>query len=159
MKQNKFNPASIINYWKTFNKYPMGKWLFSKIAGWAIPYTGSVNPRVELIEPGKVIVKLKDQRKVRNHLNSIHAIALANIGEFTSGLVLFSKAPENAIAIITKLEVEYLKKARGDLTAHAELLEGNYQNDMENVIKVEIKNTNNDIVTISTATWRIRRIE
>lgn len=150
------DPTSMIEHWNFFEKMPMGKCIFSKLVGWAIPYTGSVSPRIKRIAPGDIEIILRDRRKIRNHLNSVHAIALANIGEFASGLALFSKAPKGAIAIITKLEIDYLKKARGDLLAHAQFAGGIFQNNSEFIIKTEIKDGANEIVAVTHATWRIR---
>ena len=62
------------------------------------------------------------RRAVRNHLKSIHAIALANLGEFTTGLSLISLLDNKSNAILTKIEVVYLKKARGTLVSESNIV-------------------------------------
>lgn len=150
------DPTSIIYLWHCFQKWPAGKWLFSKLIGCLIPYTGSISPLVKSINPGDVFIEIRDRRSIRNHLKSIHAIALANAGEFASGLALFSRAPKNMAAIIVKLDITYLKKARGNLVAHATLAETVFQNDTDIVITTNINNAENETVAMTQATWRIR---
>ena len=45
-------------------------------------------------------VVLKDKRAIRNHLDCIHAIALANLGELASGLALLSIIEPSLKAIV-----------------------------------------------------------
>ena len=56
-------------------------------------------------------------RAIRNHLSSVHAIALANLGELAGNLALACALPDDGRFIVTKLAIEYKKKARGRITA------------------------------------------
>jgi acyl-coenzyme A thioesterase PaaI-like protein len=85
-----------------------------------VPYTGTIRPIIQEISPGRASVILRDRRVLRNHLNSIHAIALANVGELASGLALIAALPKSTKGIVTRLEIDYHKKARGQLIAVGE---------------------------------------
>jgi acyl-coenzyme A thioesterase PaaI-like protein len=150
------NPTHVRSAWQAFQKIPFGKKLFSRIMGWIIPYTGKMSACVQKIEPGFAEVQLKDRRKVRNHLNSVHAIALANMGEFCCGLALFSRSPANAQAILVNLGCTYLKKARGLLTATSHFGVTEFKTDMEYPLRAEIKDSNQNLVAIVNTTWKIR---
>ena len=143
--------------WTKLKNIPGGNIIFSSLASKYIPYTGSISPLVLSIESGQARVLLKDKRAVRNHLNCIHAIALANVGEFSTGLCLISQLPESAMAILTRIEIEYLKKARGDLVSEAIYQYQNAQQENEDhKITANILNASNEIVTKVHATWRVR---
>lgn len=105
---NRLNSAA-----KFLRNVPGGYWLLSRLIGLAVPYTGSMGANVVHLETGSAVVSLTDRRKVRNHLNSIHALALGNLGELTANLALITLCPPHGRFIVTKLETEYLKKGRG----------------------------------------------
>ena len=107
------------------------------------------------LEPGHAIVNLHDRRGVRNHLKSIHAIALANLAEFTTGLATLSGMPPKTRAILTGLEIEYHKKARG--TLKAECISETPAATETQSLKVETKifDAEGDCVATGMATWLI----
>ncbi|MES9988574.1 MAG: hotdog fold domain-containing protein [Candidatus Thiodiazotropha endolucinida] len=112
--------ARVVSLWRRFGNNALGRRIYSLLFGRLVPYTGTIRPVIEEISPGRARVTLRDRRVLRNHLNSIHAIALANVGELASGLALIASMPESTKGIVTRLEIDYLKKARGDLTAIGE---------------------------------------
>ena len=120
MAQTQESPgAQLQTLWMRLSPFPGGRWIFSKILGWKIPYTGGLGATIVTLEPGHVKVQLRERRSVRNHLQSIHAIALANLGELTTGLALVGALPESIRGILVGLNVSYTKKARGTIDSEA----------------------------------------
>jgi acyl-coenzyme A thioesterase PaaI-like protein len=103
--------------WARFKDLPGGKWLFSRLFGFTVPYAGSVRPLIHVLQSGRAVISMDDRRSVRNHLRSIHAIALANLAEMTTGLALGFGLPDGMRTILVRVECEFLKKARGRITA------------------------------------------
>lgn len=110
----------VVTLWRKYGKTALGRRFYSFLFGRLVPYTGTIRPHIDEIEPGHARILLNDRRRVRNHLHSIHAIALANLGELASGLAMIAALPDRSRAIVTSLEIEYLKKARGTLEAIGE---------------------------------------
>ncbi len=115
MTANSANPVRRL--WDRFARVPGGDRAFSILLGRMAPYTGSIRPVVRELGDGYSRVEMKDRRGVRNHLDSIHAIALANLAEVASGLALMYSLPAESRAILVEISIGYSKKARGVLTA------------------------------------------
>lgn len=150
--------ARMMRTWRIMETLPAGKWLFSRLLGFFAPYSGTIGANIIKLNPGHVIFALRDRRKVRNHLRSIHAIALANLGEVTSGLALMSALPRGARGIVTGLSMEYLKKARGRLFAECRCTPPQLTDMSEDIafdVTAEIRDAEKDIVARATVTWRL----
>ncbi|MDH5217459.1 MAG: DUF4442 domain-containing protein [Gammaproteobacteria bacterium] len=145
--------------WNLLSRFPGGKWIFSKIVGRTAPYSGSIGARILDMKPGLVHVGLRDRKAVRNHLNSIHAIALANLGEIASGLAVICSLPPNVRGIVTNIQIEYKKKARGYLIAEGRASVSQINGDTDLQVSAEIKDQDSDIVAIVTVDWRLGVIE
>jgi len=96
-----------------------GRWLYSQLICLRAPYFGSIAPRVEKLERGLCIVRMRDRRAVRNHIGTVHAIALCNMAELAAGLVTDATLPDSMRWIPKGMSVRYLNKAVGTMTATA----------------------------------------
>ena len=150
-----FDPADVLRYWRKLTPLPGGRWLFSALLGRGVRYTGSIRPRVQVLAPGRAVVTMADRAAVRNHLRSIHAVALANLAEVSSGLALLSGLPPTARAILTGLSVDYLKKARGTLSSECRIEPLTDTNPRELILESVIRDADGDVVARGHATWKI----
>jgi acyl-coenzyme A thioesterase PaaI-like protein len=98
---------------------------------------------------------MQDRRAVRNHVSSVHAIALANLGEVSTGLALMSGLPENARAIITQLSLEYLKKARGQIIAECDCTPPATSERQEIDVFSELRDEQGTLVARARARWLV----
>ncbi len=153
--------ARLLRYWRRLRPVPGGRRLFSWIVGRAAPYTGSIRPGIVELEPGRCVVVMRDRRRLRNHLRSIHAIALANLGEVASGLALVTALPDGVRGIPTALRVDYRKKARGRLeaTGTADPPTPPTGEDVEHDVGASIRDAEGDVVAEIRVTWRIGRAQ
>lgn len=106
--------------WDLLAGVPGGKAVFSRLVGRMAPYTGSIHAQVTVLREGYAEVQMADRKAVRNHLDSVHAIALANLAELAGNVALAYSLPDDARFIVSGMEIEYLKKARGTITAVGE---------------------------------------
>lgn len=106
--------------WNLLAGVPGGKLLFSRMIGRMAPYTGTINARITALRPGFCQAELADRKQVRNHLRCIHAIALANLAELAGNAALGYSLPDDARFIPAGFEIQWIKKARGTITATSE---------------------------------------
>jgi len=139
--------------WQLLSGRPGGRWLFSKGLGRVAPYTGTLGARVQLLEPGRCTVLLADRHRVRNHLRSVHAMALANLGELATGLALMNSLPDGTRGILTGFRIDYLKKARGRLLAECRCAVPPDNSRREYELTGEIRDRDEEVVAVVHARW------
>ncbi len=150
---------ALLRHWRRLSRLPAGRWVFNRLLGRLVPYTGSIHPEVETLEPGHTVVAMADRHAIRNHLRSIHAIALANLGEVASGLAMLSGLPPGIRSIVTRLTITYEKKARGRLIAEARVTIPEVAALVEYDVVARIRDQAGDQVAEVTVTWRLERVD
>lgn len=155
MARNDALGSAILAHWRRLSGLPGGRWLFSKLLGWMAPYSGSVSPAVLLLEPGHARVRIDERRALRQHLGSVHAIALMNVAELASGLAMLGALPSTMRGIVITIAITYSKKARGRLIAESrcevppDLAPGEYD------FVSEVRDAEGDVVATATVTWKL----
>jgi len=96
-------------------------WLLSALFGRTIKFAGTAAVQVEQLDFQKARLKLANRRKVQNHIGSVHAAATALLGESASGFLLGMHVPDDKIPLLKSMQIQYLKRSTGALTAQAQL--------------------------------------
>lgn len=158
MSQNNESPGEkILATWKKLKDKPFGKKLFSRGVGKIAPYTGTIKAVITDLTPGHCQSFLKERSKNKNHLKSIHAVALINLGEMTSGLAVLSGLTNQVRGIVTKMDMEYLKKSKGDLTAECICQIPKVEDNLNYVVTTNIMDASGEVVAVGSFYWLLSR--
>lgn len=141
--------------WRMLSPWPGGRWLFSTIVGRTAPYTGTIGARIVELRPGFVRAQMRDRRIVRNHLKSVHAVALVNLAEVASGLAMLTGLPPTLRAIVVGLSIDYVKKARGMLTAESTVVLPEITDSREIQVHATVRDAGGDEVARATVRWLV----
>lgn len=146
--------SSVLARWHMLGRLPFGRWLFSKLIGAVVPYAASIDARVALLEEGRAQVRLRDRRAVRNHLKSIHAVALTNLAELAANLALMTREHSNSRWIVTGMETRFVKKARGPITAETFVPPVDWSSPGELIGSVTLRDAANEVVMTASQHWK-----
>ena len=98
----------------------VGKRIFSFAFGQVAPYFASVRPQFVTIRPNYAELTIKKRRAVKNHIGTVHAIAVCNGLEAAMGALAEASIPKDKRWIPKGMEVAYLAKSSSDLRCIAE---------------------------------------
>lgn len=144
---------------------PFGKEVFTGVVACLNPYCSSISPRFEKLEITNNIaiaeVSMSQYYWLTNPYNSIHACALAGLGELSSGICIFSSLQlnQNLHGIPIKIEMEYYKKARGIITAKTQIDLSILQPNKIIKFESDIVNQQNEVVAKCVVIWNMKEIQ
>lgn len=111
----------------------MQRTFWTKLFGRIVPMVGTAKIRYMEVSREKVVVKIDNHKDMQNHIKGVHAAATALLAETATGFVTGLNVPDDRILLIKTLHVDYVKVAKGALTATATLSDA--QRDM--IINIE----------------------
>ncbi|WKE65005.1 DUF4442 domain-containing protein [Gallaecimonas kandeliae] len=95
----------------------------SRLFNGAVKFAGTAGIRITQADFGEARMVLRNKGKVQNHIKGVHAAATALLGESVTGLVFGLNVPDNRLPLLKAMEVNYLRRAKGSLSAVATLTE------------------------------------
>ena len=113
--------SQVLSLWHKTKGIPVvGPRLFSFAFGQKAPYFASIRPRFTVVEPNHTELVIPKRRRVKNHIGTVHAIALCNGLEAAMGALAEVSIPADKRWIPKGMEVTYTAKASSDITCVAE---------------------------------------
>ena len=139
--------SQALHLFRRFGSSAPGRWLVSRAVCFRAPYFASIAPTIEVLEPGRCVVRIRDRHRVHNHIGTVHAIALCNMAELAGGLATDATTPDAMRWIPKGMTVRYLNKATGPMTATARvpaIVEAASGSEMHAL--VEVRNAADEVV-------------
>lgn len=141
---------------QTLGTSPPALWILSQAVCIAAPYFRSIRPRFTVVEPGHVEAFVRKRRRVTNHIQTVHAIAMCNMAELVGGTCTDLLVPGHLRWIPVGMEVAYVALAKTDLTATCQVEDpAAFQEPGDVVAPVVVRDTSGKTVFEAAITMRI----
>jgi acyl-coenzyme A thioesterase PaaI-like protein len=118
---SKSNPLrSFVN---KVNGYPpwLSRWLMTLVFRHKVKLAGTTGIEVLYTDGKTATYRQKNRRKAQNHIGSVHAAAMALLAESCTGFIVGINLPGDKLPLIKTMNLNYVKRATGDMTAVATL--------------------------------------
>lgn len=146
--------SRLVSVFRVLDRMPLGRSVFAQGYKLAAPYFLTIPAKVESIEPGEARARMRPVPWTRNHLGTVHAIALCNLAELSMGAVAEATVPRTHRWIPRGMTVAYLARAKGTMHATATLAQPvGAPEGAEHPVQVSVRD--DDGVEVFTATIRI----
>jgi acyl-coenzyme A thioesterase PaaI-like protein len=104
-----------------FDGYPVGlrRFLITWAFGGTVHFVRTAGVRFQELGEERAVLTLANRRRVQNHIGTVHAAAVALVGETATGAVFGMSVPDDKLPILKSMRVNYIKKSQGALRAEA----------------------------------------
>lgn len=133
---------------------------------YGIPFNKPHGFKLLSLNSEECLMKVPFKRANKNHLGTVHACAIAALGEFPAGLLLIKNfSPARHRVVMTKLEVEYLKHGTQSLSSKVRFLPETFKRACEELskagsanieMKSEITNQKGQVTALVSTTWQLK---
>ena len=96
-------------------------WFRSVVMRRAVPFTGTAGLDFIQMSPSLVEIGIRNEKKVQNHIGSIHASAMNLLAETATGMVVGMNVRDDCIPLAKELKMAFKKRATGAMRAVATL--------------------------------------
>jgi acyl-coenzyme A thioesterase PaaI-like protein len=86
-----------------------------------VRFAGTGSVRFDTLTEERSVLILRNRKKVQNHIGGVHAAAMALLAESATGAVFGMNVPDSHVPLLKSMQVDYVKRAQGDLRAEASL--------------------------------------
>lgn len=145
------------NFWLGILNY--GLWF-------KIPFNKPHRLRVIALNENSITVKIPYIRKNLNHLNGIHACALATASEYACGFLLISRLSADKYRLIMRsMHVDYTKQGKSDLFVQfnlaeerIEMIKTKLQKEPQclEILEVEVRDAQQNLISVAKLEWQLK---
>ncbi len=106
-----------------FDAWPAGlrRALITWVFGGTVHFVRTAGVRFVELREEQAVLKLANRRRVQNHIGTVHAAAVALLGETATGAVFGMNVPDDHIPLLKSMRIDYTKRSQGALKAEASL--------------------------------------
>ncbi|OYU43991.1 MAG: DUF4442 domain-containing protein [Burkholderiales bacterium PBB4] len=94
-------------------------WLRNRVMGRAVPFTGTAGLNFAEMSPEQVVITVPNVRRVQNHIQGVHAAAMALLAETATGMVVGMNVRDDCLPLCKTLHIDFKRRAQGGLRAVA----------------------------------------
>ena len=97
------------------------RFVLTRIFRHTVKLSGTVKQQILATDLQSVTFKQRNLKRVQNHIGGVHAAGTALLGESATGFVVGTNLPGDKLPLLKSMQVNYVKRASGDLLATAQL--------------------------------------
>jgi acyl-coenzyme A thioesterase PaaI-like protein len=106
-----------------FDAYPLGlrRFLITWAFGGTVHFVRTTGVKFQELTEERAVLILANRRRVQNHIGTVHAAAVALIGETATGAVFGMSVPDERIPLLKSMRINYTRRSQGAMRAEATL--------------------------------------